>query len=255
MKGSMTRTRIDPRTNGSTRSKKAKTVQRARIAEEDARVSRAIFTLGEAAGYLGIPKSTMQRWARGGDGEPLITTFDARGHEATVPFIGFAEAYVLSAFRRAGVPMQRIRPAIEALTSTIGVDHALASQKLFTDGAEVLFDYATKERENELLELTVVRTGQRQFTSVVKDYLKRIKYGSDGWAEQVRLPIYEHVDVIVDPAKAFGLPIVVHGGARIEDLVDRFQAGDSIADIADDFGVKPAEVEDVIRVATRAAAA
>ena len=251
MSGSMTRTRIDPRANGS---KKAKTVQRARIAEEDARVSRAIFTLGEAAGYLGIPKSTLQRWARGGDEEPLITTFDVRGHEATVPFIGFAEAYVLSAFRKAGVPMQRIRPAIEALTSTIGVDHALASQKLYTDGAEVLFDYATKEQEDELLELTVVRTGQRQFTSVMKDYLKRIKYGSDGWAEQVRLPIYEHVEVVVDPDRAFGLPIVVQGGARVEDLVDRFQAGDSIADIADDFGVKPAEVEDVIRVATRAAA-
>jgi uncharacterized protein (DUF433 family) len=101
----------------------------------------------------------------------------------------------------------------------------------------------------------VVRTGQRQFTSVVKDYLKRIKYGSDGWAEQVRLPIYEHVDVVVDPDRAFGLPIVVHGGARVEDLVGRFQAGDSIADIADDFGVKSAAVEDVIRVATRAAAA
>ncbi|MEA2493640.1 MAG: hypothetical protein QOJ29_1551, partial [Thermoleophilaceae bacterium] len=252
MRGSMTRTRIDPRTNGS---KKAKTVQRSQMPEEDARVSRAIFTVREAAGYLGIPTSTLQRWARGADDEPLITTFDAKGHEATVPFIGFAEAYVLSAFRKAGVPMQRIRPAIEALTSTIGVDHALASQKLYTDGAEVLFDYATKEREDELIELTVVRTGQRQFTSVVKDYLKRIKYGSDGWAEQVRLPIYEHVDVVVDPDRAFGLPIVVHGGARVEDLVGRFQAGDSIADIADDFGVKSAAVEDVIRVATRAAAA
>jgi uncharacterized protein (DUF433 family) len=217
-------------------------------------VSRAIFTLREAAGYLGIPKSTMQHWARDGGAKPLITTFEASGREATVPFIGFAEAYVLSAFRKAGVPMQRIRPAIEALTKTIGVEHALASQKLYTDGAEVLFDYAERRRENDLRELTVVRTGQRQFTSVVEEYLQRIKYGNDGWAEQVRLPIYEHVDVVVDPERAFGLPIVVHGGARVEDLVDRFQAGDSIADIADDFDVKPAEVEDVIRVATRAAA-
>jgi uncharacterized protein (DUF433 family) len=211
--------------------------------------------LQEAVGYLGIPRSTLQHWARDGDGEPLITTFEASGREATVPFIGFAEAYVLSAFRKAGVPIQRIRPAIEALTSTIGVEHALASQKLYTDGAEVLFDYATKRREDELLELTVVRTGQRQFTEVVRDYLKRIKYGNDGWAEQVRLPIYEHVDVVVDPQRAFGLPNVVHGGARVEDLVDRFQAGDSIADIANDFGVATDEVEDVIRVATRAAAA
>lgn len=47
---------------------------------------------------------------------------------------------------------------------------------------------------------------------------------------------------------------VVHGGARVEDLVDRFVAGDTLADIADDFGVPEEEVEDVIRVAARAAA-
>ena len=30
-----------------------------------------------------------------------------------MPFIGLAEAYALAGFRKAGVPMQRIRPAIE----------------------------------------------------------------------------------------------------------------------------------------------
>ena len=61
-----------------------------------------------------------------------------------MPFIGFAEAYVLSAFRRAGVPLQRIRPAVDVLSSEIGLEHALASKKLYTDGAEVLYDYAVK---------------------------------------------------------------------------------------------------------------
>jgi len=172
-----------------------------------------------------------------------------------MPFIGFAEAYVLSAFRRAGVPMQRIRPAVEVLTSTIGVEHALASEKLYTDGAEVLFDYASSHEDKDLLELVVVRTGQRQFTAVVKDYLKRIHYGNDGWADRVRLPIYKQVEVVVDPRRGFGLPILVHGGARVEDVVDRFEAGDSMADIAEDFGVSRDEVEDVVRGTRRAAAA
>jgi uncharacterized protein (DUF433 family) len=70
----------------------------------------------------------------------------------------------------------------------------------------------------------------------------------------VRLPTYEHAEVVVDPRVAFGLPLLVRGGARVEDLVDRFQAGDSVSEIATDFGVASAEVEDVIRVATRAAA-
>jgi uncharacterized protein (DUF433 family) len=225
------------------------------IGEDDPRVARAVFTLREAAAYLGLPSSTMHSWARpGGAAKPIVTCFPAHGREATVPFIGFAEAYVLSAFRRAGVPMQRIRPAVEVLSSGIGAEHALASKSLYTDGAEVLYDYAASERDEELRGLTVVRTGQRQFAEVVRDYLKRITYGDDGWASRVRLPAYRHADVVVDPRRAFGMPLVAHGGARVEDLVDRFVAGDTLADIAEDFGVPEPEVEDVVRVATRAAA-
>ena len=234
------------------------TIQRQRqnhIGPDDPRVSRPIFTLREAAGYLGVPASTLHHWARDQEGSrPIITCFPRRGREATVPFIGFAEAHVLSAFRRSGVPMQRIRPAVEVLASSIGIDHALASRRLYTDGAEVLFNYSSEHEESELHELTVVRTGQRQFSEVVRDYLERITYGDDGWATGVRLPTYERAEVVVDPRRAFGLPLVLHGGARVEDLVDRFVAGDRVGDIADDFGVPEEEVEDVIRVATRAAA-
>jgi uncharacterized protein (DUF433 family) len=224
------------------------------IRTEDARLARPIFTLREAAGYLGVPKSTIHHWARPAAGKPLITVFPRRGAQATVPFIGFAEAYVLAAFRRAGVPLQRIRPAVDALSRSIGLEHALASKRLYTDGAEVLYDYAADRNEDDLLELVVVRTRQHQFSEVVRHYLRRITYGSDGWATRVRLPSYQRANVIVDPKIAFGLPLVVHGGARVEDLVDRFVAGDSVADIAYDFDVPPEEVEDVIRVATRTAA-
>lgn len=224
------------------------------IAADDPRLARAIFTLRETAGYLGVPRSTIHAWARPAVGAPMITVFPRRGAEATVPFIGFAEAYVLSTFRRAGVPLQRIRPAVEVLSRTIGLKHALASERLYTDGAEVLYDYATKREEGDLLELVVPRTGQYQFSGFVRRYLKRITYGGDGWACRVRLPGYEHAEVVVDPNVAFGLPLVVSGGARAEDLVDRFLAGDSVADIAYDFDLSADEVEDVIRGAQRAAA-
>jgi uncharacterized protein (DUF433 family) len=200
-------------------------------------------------------KSTIHQWARpAGDRSPLITVFPRHGREATVPFIGFAEAFVLSAFRRVGVPLQRIRPAVDVLSREIGIGHALASEHLYTDGAEVLYDFASERSDEDLLELVVVRTGQKQFSELVRDYLRRITYGDDGWASQVQLPIYGRAHVIVDPHVAYGLPLVTNGGARVEDLVDRFLAGDTISDIADDFGVPVDHVEDVIRVATRTAA-
>jgi uncharacterized protein (DUF433 family) len=225
------------------------------LAPDDPRIARPIFTLREAAGYLGVPKSTVHQWARPSAGRsPLITVFARRGRDATVPFVGFAEAYVLSAFRKAGVPLQRIRPAVDVLSRQIGIDHALASRRLNTDGAEVLFDYAAERSDDELLELVAPRTGPYQFSELVRDYLQRITYGDDGWASHLQLPVYERAAVTVDPGVAFGLPILRAGGARVEDLVDRFLAGDTIGDIAADFEVPVEHVEDVIRVATRSAA-
>ncbi len=171
-----------------------------------------------------------------------------------MPFVGFAEAFVLSAFRKAGVPLQRIRPAVAALKDELSLEHALASSNLYTDGTEVLIDYLERE-DPESLELTVVRTGQKQFSELVKAYLQRITYGDDGWATAIELPAYGSARVVVDAQRAFGLPLMVRGGARVEDVVDRFVAGDRMADIASDFGVSAEELEDVIRVAAKASAA
>jgi uncharacterized protein (DUF433 family) len=130
----------------------------------------------------------------------------------------------------------------------------LASRRLYTDGAEVLFDFAEQRQAYDVGDLVVVRTGQYQFSDLVRDYLTRITYGDDGWASRVRLPVYGRAEVVVDPDVGFGLPLVIAGGARVEDLVDRFVAGDSLDTIADDFEVPRDQVEDVIRTAARIAA-
>lgn len=215
----------------------------------DRRMTVPLFTLHECATYLHTPLSTLHAWARPKDGAPLVTVLPSAGRQATVPFVGFAEAFVLGALRQAGVPMQRIRPAVKRLNDEIGLDHALASRRVYTDGAELIFDYASSSDDEALL--TVVRTGQEHLADVIRGYLKRITYGDDGWAARLRLPAYTRAEVTVDPTEAFGQPVVVHGGARVEDLVDRFKAGDGFAEIAADFDVPSAEVEDVIRVALR----
>jgi uncharacterized protein (DUF433 family) len=217
------------------------------LASGDPRTTVPLFTLRECAAYLQTPLSTLHAWARPKDGAPLVTVLPSSGRQATVPFVGFAEAFVLGALRQAGVPMQRIRPAVKKLDEEIGLEHALASRQVYTDGAELIYDYASHSGDEELL--TVVRTGQEHLADVIRDYLQRITYGDDGWAARMRLPAYHHAEVTVDPSQAFGQPLVVHGGARVEDLVDRFKAGDGFADIAADFDVPSVEDEDVIRVA------
>jgi hypothetical protein len=108
-------------------------------------------------------------------GAPILTTLPrtaARG--PVIPFIGLAEGVVLTAMRRSGVPLQRIRPALEQLDAQFGLAHALASRRLYTDGAEILFDYAEATADPGLVraaaELVVVRNGQRVFNEIVAAY-------------------------------------------------------------------------------------
>jgi hypothetical protein len=77
--------------------------------------------------------------------------------------------------------LQRTRPASEALRDGIGLEHAVASRRLFSDGADVLFDYAEVSGDRDLRQLVVVRSGQTAFAEVVTDYLRRITFGDDGW--------------------------------------------------------------------------
>ena len=154
--------------------------------------------------------------------------------------------------------MQRIRPAIAQLEQRIGVAHALASQKLYTDGAELMFDYAEHHRGSDegdsAMELVVVRNGQRVFADVITDYLRRIQYGDDGYPTLIRVPAYSGAEVVVDPHRAFGSPIFQRGGARVDDVLERFWAGDSIDELTGEFGVPADQLEDVLRAASRRAA-
>ena len=106
------------------------------------RFATLLYGIGEAAGYLSVPPSTLTTWAygyerrRGEDllpfrAEPIITAVRPEYYgDPAVPFIGLAEAYTLAAFRNAGVPMQRVRPAVDALARELGLEHALASRRL-----------------------------------------------------------------------------------------------------------------------------
>jgi|FLYL01.1.fsa_nt_gi uncharacterized protein (DUF433 family) len=228
-----------------------------------------LYTLTEAARIVGVPVSTLTTWAKGyvrrpGGraevvGEPIITYLPPEGpRRPSIPFVGLTEATVLAAVRRSGVPMQRIRPALHALETKLGLDHALASRRLYTDGAEVLYDYgeshADRVEGRVALQLIVIRSGQRVFTEAIQQYLQRIEYGPDGYARLIHVPIYQQAEVIVDPTRSFGAPIFERGGARVDDVLQRFWSGESLDELSREFGVPLNQLEDVLRVASRRAA-
>lgn len=232
------------------------------------RFSTALYTVKEVARYLDVPRSTLNSWAHGYRnrpegrrevvGAPILTTLRRQTTRLPViPFIGLAEGAVLTAIRRSGVPLQRIRPALEQLDGQFGLSHALASRRLYTDGAEVLVDYAESADDPVLAraarELVVVRNGQHVFNDIVDAYLQRLDFDEQGYVRLVRLPAYDVAEIVVDPDRGFGQPVFARGGARLEDALDLFGAGEPLGVVAEEYGIPLDYLEDAVRIATRTA--
>jgi uncharacterized protein (DUF433 family) len=235
---------------------------------QDLRFDVPLYTPTEAARAVGVNATTLAGWAKGYTrrrpgrptvkGAPIVTSLSSeRRGQPTIPFVGLSEALVLAAIRSSGVPLQRVRPALEVLSRDLGIQHALASHRLYSDGAEILFDYAESSSDPDaplVRQLMVVRNQQWVFSDAVEQYLRLIDYADDGYARLVHLPGYRHAEVVADPERSFGQPIFSRGGAKVADVLERFWAGDDLDTLVEEFGVPRAELEDVVRVASRRAA-
>lgn len=232
----------------------------------DARFDVPLYSVTEAARYLDVPVSTFRTWVHGYErrpegrrpvtGAPIVTTLP-RDAGVSVPFIGLAEAYALAAIRSAGVPLQRIRNVLDLLQQELGIEHVLASRSLYTDGAELLYDFAEREGDSpearSARDLVVVRDGQRVFNEVVESFLRRVEFAGDGWAERIHLRKYGNADVVVDPRRSFGIPIFARGAVRLETVISAFKAGTDIDCLTAEYGVPRDDLLSVLRVHTEAA--
>lgn len=218
------------------------------LSPDDVRITDPLFTFREAARFLDVKVSTLHHWAHPEEGfSPLVTTLPDTS--SSLPFIGFAEAFVVKAALNAKVPHHRIRPGVEAIRKEAGnISHALASRLVWTDGAEILWGAVGED-------LMVARTKQGQFREAVKDQLRLITYGDDGFALYLRLPQYKRATVTVNPYVAGGSPIIRSGiGIRVQDVQDRVDAGDSPEEVARSFRIPLKAVKEVVGRSARSTA-
>lgn len=191
------------------------------------------YSIAEAARLIGAPAAALSSWTRQKSTKPLVRRFPGR---RALSFRSLAEAFVVSVVRKEGVPMQRIRPVLVELAKQIGMEQALASKRLYTDGAEILYDFPGCGYYGEMVNrLVVVRSGRRMFRETVQAYLKRIVYGgAGGYASEIRL---DREGVVINPGYGCGRPTFSSCGALVESVLRQLDGGDPIEELEDDFGI------------------
>jgi uncharacterized protein (DUF433 family) len=209
-----------------------------------------IYSIPEAAGYLGLPVPTVRAWVTGRRSkstdvaEPLITP--AGGEPTALSFTNLVELHVLAALRRRHrVPMQQIRPAIDYLQDKLAVLHPLARRELLTDGLNLFTEHL-----GSLLNLTA--RGQIAIREIMETYLERVEHDEAGLA--YRYYPYSRGDgrqapklIVIDPTVSFGRPVIAGSGVRTAVVAKFVKAGETISDLAEDYRLQPAQVEEAVR--------
>jgi len=211
------------------------------------------YGIVEAAHYLGIPKATLRSWVMGryyptGRGKrffrPIIELADK--DQRLLSFENLVEAHVLDAIRRAhGVAFWRVRKAVDYVKNKLGSKHPLAEQKFVTDGVDLFV-----EAFGQLVNIS--REGQLAIKNLIETYLRRVERDQIGAPIRLypftreRKPDEPRI-IVIDPAISFGRPALVGTGIATTIIAQRYKAGESIEELANDYGRSRSDIEEAIR--------
>jgi uncharacterized protein (DUF433 family) len=220
-----------------------------------------------AAHYLRIPKNTIRGWAFGRAyptrtgglkmAAPLIEVADAKDH--FLSFANLIELHVLGALRREHqVEMVKIRRAIEYLQKELNTPRPLLDVEMETDGTDIFVDRIVGGLIN------VSRSGQFAMKEMFHAHLKRIERDAAGIP--IRLFPFTrpkakkdgtHVEsprfVAIDPAVAFGRPVITGSRVPTVEVFERFRMGEQPDELAADFARSLEEILEAIRCEAEAA--
>ncbi len=227
------------------------------IRSVDARLAPA-YLVTEAAHYLRMPEATLRSWVAGRfypvagrlkRSQALIRLDDPK-HQY-LSFINLVEAHVLAAIRRRhGVKLPKVRNALNYIRGQFKVERPLVDQTFQTDGLDLFV-----ERYGELINAS--REGQRAMKEIIGAYLERIERDANGLPIKLypftrdtqadAAPASDPRVVVMNPKISFGRPVIDGTGVPVASIYERYKAGDSVANLAQDFHLEIGAIEEAIR--------
>ena len=132
--------------------------------------------LREAAQITGVPIPTLSYWVTTGIIRPKEATGEGRGRRYTFSLLNLIEILTVVKLRKRGLPMQRLRRAVEVLERRVDVSRPLAMLTLVTDGQDL---FEVVEGDGELARVVRCHDGQGVFAIALDEVYREVKKGID----------------------------------------------------------------------------
>ncbi|TLS68647.1 DUF433 domain-containing protein [Mariprofundus erugo] len=184
-----------------------------------------LYTFQEATRLTGIKSGELRRWlcgykAGGKDMPPLWQAELAEADLDGLSFHDLLEVQFVKAFRKYDVSLQTIRIAARHAREMFNSPYPFTCHRFQTDGKTIFWEAARESGEQDMLDL---RNKQFVFEKVIQPSLyKGIEF--DAGDRAARWFPEKNRKVVLDPAIAFGKPIVADTGIRTDILFEAWLA-------------------------------
>lgn len=220
-----------------------------------------IYSIPQAAQYLRLPKDRLRHWVKGWFSEtkaekrffesliklPHHNTFELLPQSKTtlLSFTNLVEAHVLIAIIKAiRFDQKQLSTELDYINRHFSTPHLYARIEFQIEGIALLFERCGQQLAASNREQEARRILATYFDRIVRDEaglpIKLFPFtklsGSD-----------EPKTVMIDPRISFGRPVLAGTGIPTAMLAERYKAGDSIDELAEDYNCDRLQIEEGIR--------
>ncbi len=196
------------------------------------------YQVREVARYAQISSDTVADWHKAGTRKTLLS----KDSKASLSYMQLIEVAVVAAFRKAGASLANIRSAREYVANQFGSEYPFAEYRFKSDGKRIVMELQDIDGEKGKGKILRPDQGGQLAWHLILGRLAEFDYESQGIVIKWRVAGPKS-PIIIDPRIAFGAPTV--DGTPTWALSGRWNAGESVSEIADDFELK----EELVREA------
>ncbi len=201
------------------------------------------YGISEAAVYLKVPYTTLRYWLGSGKLPPIIRP--ACANPVRLSFMNLLESHALAAMRNLyNLRLPKVRSALRKVNEPAPQPHPLVTQVFLTDRKDLFI-----ERMDRLVNVSA-KSPQLNL-DFYRMYLERVETDPKGLFRFFPFVVEprpsEPKTIEINPMIGFGKPVIAGTGISTAIIASRFNARESIAALAEEYGRTPQEIEEAIR--------